>query len=162
MKKMALIIVAAILTGVGLGYFIGYLNYTPVLEDYLAQINSRNNEISQLVQINCSLEQAVNQQELLIQNQESQISDLETETTSLKTQVETLEEQNASLEYDLEDARQEIDDYQQQLSEKSKDISSLGNRLNEVLSIEVPQHYEWNYNGSRELDAAITLSRLVN
>lgn len=48
------------------------------------------------------------------------------------------------------------------MSEKSKSIISLGNRLNEVLSIEVPQHYEWNYNGSWELDLPITLSSYVN
>jgi len=133
-----------------------------VLENCVAQINSQNNEISQLVQINCNLEQAVNQKELLIQNQESQISGLKTESANLRTQIDTLEEQNVSLEYNLEEAREEIDDYQQQLSEKSKNIISLGNRLNEVLSIDVPQYYEWNFNGRRELNVAITLSSYVN
>jgi len=162
MKKIVLFIVAAVLAGGGLGYLISYLDYTPVLENYVAQINSQNNEISQLVQINCNLEQAVNQKELLIQNQESQISGLKTESANLRTQIDTLEEQNVSLEYNLEEAREEIDDYQQQLSEKSKNIISLGNRLNEVLSIDVPQYYEWNFNGRRELNVAITLSSYVN
>jgi len=162
MKKIVLFIVAAVLAGGGLGYLISYLDYTPVLENCVAQINSQNNEISQLVQINCNLEQAVNQKELLIQNQESQISGLKTESANLRTQIDTLEEQNVSLEYNLEEAREEIDDYQQQLSEKSKNIISLGNRLNEVLSIDVPQYYEWNFNGRRELNVAITLSSYVN
>jgi hypothetical protein len=162
MKKMVIFIIVALLAGGGLGYFISYLSYTPVIEDYVAQINSQVNEISRLVQINCNLEQTVNQQESLIQNQESQISGLETESTSLRTQISSLEEQNTSLESDLSKAQEEIDDYEQQISEKSKSIIGLGNRLNEVLSIEVPQHYEWNYNGSWELNIPITLSSYVD
>ena len=162
MKKMVLIIVVALLAGGGLGYLISYLNYTPVLETHAAKINSQYNEISQLVQLNCSLEQAINQKESLIQNQESEISGLEAESTNLRTQISSLEEQYTSLESDLSKTEEEIDDYQQQLSEKSKSIISLGNRLNEVLSIDVPQHYEWNYNGSWELNIPITLSSYVN
>jgi len=58
MKKTVFIILASLLAGGGLAYLVSYLNYTPVLEDYVAQINNQNNEISRLVQINCNLEQA--------------------------------------------------------------------------------------------------------
>jgi len=162
MKKMVLIIVVGLLTGGGLGYLISYLDYTPVLENYVTQINSQNNEISQLTQTNYNLVQTINQKESLIQNQESEIGGLEAASTNLRTQISSLEEQYSNLESDLSVAREEIDDYQQQLSEKSKSIISLGNRLNEVLSIEVPQYYEWNYNGSWDLSMPITLSSYVN
>ena len=142
MKKTAFIILASILTGGGLAYLISYLIYTPVIEDYLSQINNKNNEIYQLVQINCNLEQAVKQKESLVQTREAQIGALEAESINLEAQLSSLEGQYTSLESDFYKAQEEIDDYQKQLSEKSKSIISLGNRLNEVLSIEVPQHYE--------------------
>jgi len=158
MKKLILIIAVALIAGVGLGYLIGYLYFMPDLEEKVAKLNRQNNEISQLVQMNCNLEQAVNQKDLLIQNQESEITGLKIESTDLKTRVSNLEGKYTSLESDYNQAQEEIDDYEQQLSEKSKSLVSLGSRLNEVLSIEVTQHYEWNYNGNWEFDLPITIS----
>ena len=162
MKKIVLVLLVGLLLGGGVAYLVSYLDYTPVLENYETQINNQNNEIQQLTQIKYNLAQTVNQKESSIQNQESQISGLEAESTDLRTQISSLEEQYTSLESDLSEAQEEIDDYQQQLSEKSKSIISLGNRLNEVLSIDVPQYYEWNYNGNQELNMSITLSSYVN
>lgn len=162
MKKMVFIILACLLAGTGLGYFLGYINFVPVLENYVAQINNQNNEISRLVQINCNLEQTVTNQETIMQDQESQIGGLVTQSANFKTQISSLEAQYTSLESDLTEAQEQIDDYQQELSEKSKNIISLGNRLNEVLSIDIPQYYKWNYNGTRELDVDITLSSYVD
>jgi len=159
-----LVVIAAVLLGggIGAGYRIGYSMYMPEIVRHVGTVNALTTEVTNMVQLNSSLEQTITQKEVFIQDQESQISGLEAESANLGTQIDSLEEQNVSLEYDLDEAREEIGDYKQQLSEKSKNIINLGNRLNEVLSIDVPQYYKWNYNGTRELNVAITLSSYVN
>jgi len=41
MKKTVLIILACLLTGGGLAYLASYLIYTPILDDYVEQINDQ-------------------------------------------------------------------------------------------------------------------------
>jgi len=165
MKRIIILVVVATVLlggGIGAGYRIGYSMYMPEIVRHIGTINNLTTDVTNLEQVNSNLEQTIVQKEAFIQGQESQISGLEVESAGLRTQISSLEAQYTSLESDLTEAREQIDDYQQQLSEKSKSIISLGNRLNEVLSIDIPQYYKWNYNGTRELNVAITLSSYVN
>ncbi len=77
MRKIIVIIsLACLLTGGGIAYLASYLIYTPMLEDCVAQINDQNDQISQLVQINCNLEHTVNENMNLIATQKSEIDSL--------------------------------------------------------------------------------------
>ena len=168
MKKAMLILMACLLAGGGLGYLVSYLNYTPVLEDYVAQINNQNNELSRLVQINCNLEQTITNDKVLIAAHESNIDKLEDESANQKItianqrgEISTLEGQNKDLEIDLDEAKNEIEEYKEDLQDKTNKINSLGNKISDLLDIEVNQYYEWIYSGSWKWDIPITLSSYV-
>lgn len=165
MKRIIILVIIATALlggGIGAGYRIGYAMYMPEIVRHVGTINNLTIDVTNLEQVKSNLDQTIVQKEVFIQGQKSQISGLEAESTDLRIQISYLEEQYTGLESDLGEAREQIDDYQQQLSEKSKNIISLGNRLEEVLSVDVPQYYKWNYNGTRELNVAITLSSYVN
>lgn len=165
MRRIIILVVIAVVLlggGIGAGYRVGYSMYMPEIVRHIGTINNLTTDVTNLEQVNSNLEQTIVQKEVFIQGQESQISGLETQSASLRTQISSLEAQYTSLEFDLSEAQEQIDDYQQQLTEKSKSVISLGNRLNVVLSIDVPQYYKWNYNGNRELNVAITLLSYVN
>lgn len=116
MKRIAIIASACLLVGGGLAYLASYLTYTPQLEDYLTKINEQYNEMSELVQMNCHLEQTVVSQEILISSQQAEIETLEAETTIQKqiiadreNQITLLRVEKTSLQEQLSDAEAEIE-----------------------------------------------------
>lgn len=91
MKKIVLIALACFLIGGGLAYLASYLIYTPELDDYIAQINEQNNEMSRLVQMNCDLQHAIVSHEALLSTQQAEIETLEGETAAQKQIITSLE-----------------------------------------------------------------------
>lgn len=152
MRILIIIITASVL--IGGGYAVGYLLYMPKLIDYVERVDALSVEVANLVQANSSLHQTVSSNEALIVAQGAEIANLQNESTSQRAQIATQQEQIANLETeknllktDLTSAKAEIEYTKKQLHDKSEELLDLRNQLDDVLDIQVIQHYQWVYGG---------------
>jgi chaperonin cofactor prefoldin len=119
-------------------------------EHELEQASTQIEQIQDILKITSS------QQEIEISNLENVISEIQTSVNTLQNINEELETEVASLNNEISNLNNEISDLEVEISslddqirDKNTDIQNLENELNNVMNLEVTQHYEWDYEWSK-------------
>jgi len=148
MKLSVIFIIVALIIGVVGGYGTGYLIYEPKIRGYEVQVSALVSKVSELEQT--------------VSSQEGQISTLQSEKSSLQVDLSSAQADLDRTQANLSRAQGEVTRYKEQLSTLNSEVSGLKERLNNILDITVPQHYEWVYSWQTwKWDLPITLSLYV-
>lgn len=116
-KASAPFLIVGLVLGIAGGYFISFTTNQPRIDNYERQIDTLTSHISTL---------------------DSSLSVAQTTISTLETQVENLQS-------DLSEAESQISAYESQVADYQTQVGNLQSRLDDILSITVTQHYEWDY-----------------
>jgi len=163
MKRQVIsaVILVALVSSVA-GFYIGYLTYRPIMENYVLQINSLTSNVSTLQQTVSGLQQTVSAQKVEISYQSSQISSQSAQISAQETKISNLESEKSSLKGELGKAQVEIVSYKEKVNSLNTQVMNSQRRTDKILGITVTQHYDWKYpSGTWNWDLPIRLSTYV-
>ena len=163
MKRQVIsaVILVALVSSVA-GFYIGYLTYRPIMENYVLQINSLTSNVSTLQRTVSGLDLKVSDQDAQIRSQSSQISSQSAQISAQESRISTLESEKSSLKGELGKAQIEIASYKEKVNSLNTQMMNSQRRTDKILGITVTQHYDWKYPyGMWQWDLPIRLSTYV-
>jgi hypothetical protein len=148
-KIVMIYLVVGLSIGGGGSYFI-MNNQIQTMEDYyenqIEQVqdalqlttNQKNIEISNLGNVVDEIQDSINTLQALNDEYSNHIDELENEIDSKNIEIN-------SLESDVSDLEKEVSSLEDQNWDKNTEIQYLENEIDNILNLEVTQHYEWEY-----------------
>jgi len=116
-----------------------YENQIEQVQDALQlTTNQKNIEISNLGDVVDEIQDSINTLQALNDEYSNHIDELENEIDSKNIEIN-------SLESDVSDLENEVSSLEDQNWDKNTEIQYLENEIDNILNLEVTQHYEWEY-----------------
>ena len=167
---MRTVIIAIVCLAVGVvGFAIAYFIYTPQIRIYTAYVSGLTSQLNALEESEqglrgtmAELETTIANKDALISKQEAQTSSHEITIANQEAEISSIQTETVGLRSQLLSAESNAEYYKDILVNTEKTLSSVQDRLKDVLNITVTQRYKWDYSyHTGDWDLPITLSDYV-
>jgi hypothetical protein len=94
------------------------------------------------------LDQLQDALEITTSRKEAEIEDLESAMDDIQNAIDSLQNQNTQYQREITSLETDIESLEYEVWSKEADVAYLEDRIDDILDLDIKQHYEWNYGWS--------------